>query len=91
MNPNKEYSQKQILRLRQKTKLRMIIAGSCVIVFSAILILYFNITQVNLMKANGNSTNAPVEKNTDMNVNQIKIDTSFVNHRGAEYKIAKPL
>jgi hypothetical protein len=91
MNSKKEHSQKQILRLRQKTKLRLVIAGSCVFALCIILLIYFNIAQVKEMKAGSSTTNVPVERPVEMNVNQIKIDSSSTHQNGVDYKIAKPL
>lgn len=91
MNSNKEYAQKQTLRLRQKTKLRLVIVGSCVLALTIILLIYFNITQVKEMKARDSSNNIPVEKPVEMNVDQIKIDSSSSHQNGVDYKIAKPL
>ncbi|MEO5571262.1 MAG: hypothetical protein ABIT08_00460 [Bacteroidia bacterium] len=91
MASSKENSQKQILRFRQKTKQRVVIAGSCVIALSVMLLIYFNIAEVKEMKAGSNSNNIPVEKPVDMNVSQVRIDSASINHTGADFKIAKPL
>jgi hypothetical protein len=91
MNPQKEPSQKLLLRLRQKTNMRFVIAGGCIVTLSAILLIYFNLTMVKEMKAHGKSNEVRVEKPVDMNVTQIKIDSTAANHAGANYKIAKPL
>jgi hypothetical protein len=88
MIPKKKPSKKLLLRLTHKTNMRLIIAGSCVIVLSAILVIYFNMARVEEMKARGNSNNIPIEKPVDLNISKIQIDSSAVT---AKYKIAKPL
>ena len=91
MNSKKEYSQRHILRPRQKTKLRLVIAGSCVLALTIILLIYFNIVRVKEMKAQDSTNNIPVERPVELNVNQIKIDSSSAHQNGVEYKIAKAL
>ena len=88
MNPKKSPSKKLLLRLNQKANMRLVIAGSCVIVLSAILLIYFNIARVEEMKARDNSNNIPIEKPVDLNISKIQIDSSAAI---AKYKIAKPL
>jgi hypothetical protein len=91
MNPQRKLSQKLILRLRQKTNLRLIVAGGCIAVLSAILLIYFNLTMVKEMKARGNSNNVPVERPVDMNVTQIKIDSAAANQKEVNYIPAQPM
>ena len=43
------------------------------------------------MKAQDSTNNIPVERPVEMNVNQIKIDSSSAHQNGVEYKIAKAL
>lgn len=88
MAPKKESSQKLLLRLTQKTNLRLVIAGSFVVALSAILLIYFNMTKVEEMNARGNSNNIPIEKPVDLNISKIKIDSSAAS---ANYKVAKTL
>ncbi|HKR04138.1 MAG TPA: hypothetical protein VJY62_05820, partial [Bacteroidia bacterium] len=91
MNSQRKLSQKLMLRLRQKTSLRLIVAGGCIVVFSAILLIYFNLAMVKEMKARENSNNVQVERPVDMNVTQIKIDSAAANQKEVNYMPAKPL
>lgn len=91
MNSQKEPSQKMMLRLRQKTNLRLVVAGGCIVTLSAILLIYFNLTMVKEMKARDNSNNVQIEKPVEMNVTQIKIDSAAAKQGEVNYMPAKPL
>jgi hypothetical protein len=85
----KESNKKQRLILRQKTRLRLIVAGASVLIMSVILLIYFNIAQVKEMKAAKDSTELNEKMPVDMNV--IKLKVLPAEQRNASYKIANPL
>ena len=91
MKRKNEQLSRQKLQQRQVTKLRVVIAGGCILALTLILLIYFNLTRIEEMKARDNSNAALQEKPVDMNVTKIKIDPAANNQRGANYKIAKQL
>jgi hypothetical protein len=91
MYQQKKQGQKFLQRFRQKTNLKLIVAGSCIVVISAILLIYFNLTMVEEMKAGSNANAIQVDRPVDLNVAQIKIDSAAARMTGTNYIIAKPL
>jgi hypothetical protein len=91
MKRKKEQFSRQKLQQRQVTKLRVVIAGGCILALTLILLIYFNLTRIEEMKARDNSNAALQEKPVDMNVAKIKIDPAATNQRESNYKIAKQL
>lgn len=83
--------QKLFQRLQQKTNLKLIAAGTCVIVLSAILLIYFNLTMVKEMKARNDVNTVQAERPVDLNVMQVKVDSSAARSTGTNYIVAKPL
>jgi|GEM_PF-6434004 len=84
-------TQKLLQRLQQKTNLKLLAAGGCIIILSAILLIYFNLTMVKEMKAHNNANAIQAERPVDLNVTQIKIDSVAARVTGTNYIIAKPL
>lgn len=91
MNQRRSPSQKQRLNFRQKTIFKLVITGGCMVSLIAILFLYFNLNMVKEMKAGSKLNNVQIEKPVDMNVTQIKIDSSASVQRAIHFKIAKPI
>ncbi len=91
MKPKKKPAGKQQLVQQQKTRLKLIVAGSSIIALSFVLLIYFNITRVEEMKAKQNQPDTLIERPIDMNVPQLKIDPQAAQQRGANFKPAKKL
>ena len=91
MIPKKKPARKQQLVQQQKTRLKIIVAGSSIIALSFVLLIYFNITRVEEMKAKQNQHDTLVERPIDMNVPQLKIDLQAAQQRGVNFKPAKQL
>src|SRR5258708_26074730 len=91
MNQRRSPSQKQRLNFRQKTIFKLFITGGCLVSLIAILFLYFNLSMVKEMKAGSKPNNVQIERPVDMNVTQIKIDSSATIQRSIHFKIAKPI
>jgi hypothetical protein len=87
----KDLKKKQRLILQQKTKLRLLIGGGCILVISLMLLIYFSLTRVEEMKAKSNSSDIITERTVDMNVAQLQIAHPTFKHQGMNCKIAKPL
>lgn len=91
MKPKKKPAGKQQLVQQQKTRLKLIVAGSSIIALSFVLLIYFNITRVEEMKAKQNQPDTLIERPIDMNVPKLKIDPQAAQQRGANFKPAKKL
>lgn len=87
----KDLKKKPKLILQQKAKLKLLIGGGCILLLSIMLLIYFSLTRVEVMKAKSNSANMILDRPADMHVAQLKIDHTTFKHGGMNCKIAKSL
>lgn len=91
MIQKKKPARKQQLVQQQKIRLKIIVAGSSLVALSFVLLIYFNITRVEEMKAKQTKQNTLIERPIDLNVPQLKIDPQATQQRGVNFKPAKQL
>lgn len=91
MNLKADFSNKQKQILKQKISIKIMVAGGFVFVASIMLLIYFNISQVEEMKAKEGSHEELTDKPSDMNVIEIKVEKPSEIQKGANFKIAKSL